>query len=84
MNFLGYRPDGQVGVRNHVLILPTSICASDTTRIIASQVEGAVTFNNQSGCAQVGIDQEYMLDLMAGFAEANGNVYDSSSSISWL
>ncbi len=75
MNFLGYRrPDGQVGVRNHVLILPTSICASDTTRIIASQVEGAVTFNNQSGCAQVGIDQEYMLDLMAGFA-ANGNVY---------
>ena len=75
MKFLGYRrPDGQVGVRNHVLILPTSICASDTTRIIASQVEGAVTFNNQSGCAQVGIDQEYMLDLMAGFA-ANGNVY---------
>ena len=41
MNFWGYkRPDGKVGIRNHVLILPASICASDTTRIIASQVEG--------------------------------------------
>lgn len=75
MNFLGYRrPDGQVGVRNYVLILPTSVCASDTTRIIAAQVEGAVTFNNQSGCAQVGLDQQYMMDMMAGYA-ANGNIY---------
>lgn len=47
MKFWGYRrPDGKVGIRNHVLILPASICASDTTRIIASQVEGAITFNN--------------------------------------
>ena len=49
MNFWGYkRPDGKVGIRNHILILPASICASDTTRIIASQVEGAITFNNQN------------------------------------
>ena len=48
MTFYGYkRPDGRVGVRNHVLILPASVCASDTTRIIAQQVTGAVTFNNQ-------------------------------------
>ncbi len=47
MKFWGYkRPDGKVGIRNHVLILSASICASDTTRIIASQVEGAITFNN--------------------------------------
>jgi len=52
MKFWGYRrPDGKVGIRNHVLILPASICASDTTRIIASQVEGAITFNNQNGCS---------------------------------
>ena len=49
MKFYGYkRPDGRVGIRNHILILPTSVCASDTTRIIASQVQGAVTFNNQN------------------------------------
>ena len=29
MTFYGYkRPDGRVGVRNHVLILPASVCAS--------------------------------------------------------
>ena len=40
MTFYGYkRPDGRVGVRNHVLILPASVCASDTTRIIAQQVD---------------------------------------------
>ena len=39
MNFYGYkRPDGRVGVRNKVLILPASVCASDTTRIISQQV----------------------------------------------
>ena len=46
MNFYGYRrPDGRVGVRNMVLILPASVCASDTARIISSQVVGSVTFN---------------------------------------
>jgi len=73
--FLGYRrPDGRVGIRNKVLILPTSICASDTTRIIASQIEGAVTFNNQLGCSQVPGDQQLTMDVMAGYA-ANPNVF---------
>lgn len=54
MEFWGYRrPDGKVGVRNKILILPASICATDTARIVASQVEGAVTFHNQNGCSQV-------------------------------
>ena len=75
MNFYGYkRPDGRVGVRNHVLILPASVCASDTTRIVASQVNGAVTFNNQQGCSQVASDQQLTMDVMAGYA-ANPNVY---------
>ena len=75
MTFYGYkRPDGRVGVRNHVLILPASVCASDTTRIIASQVTGAVTFNNQLGCSQVPVDQAYTMDVMAGFA-ATPNIY---------
>ena len=75
MTFYGYkRPDGRVGVRNKVLILPASVCASDTTRIIAQQVEGAVTFNNQLGCSQVASDQQYTMDVMAGYA-ANPNVY---------
>jgi altronate dehydratase large subunit len=75
MNFLGYkRPDGRIGIRNHVLILPTSVCASDTTRIISQQVKGTVTFNNQNGCSQVTSDQQFTMDVMAGFA-ANPNIY---------
>ncbi len=75
MKFYGYkRPDGRVGIRNHVLILPASVCASDTTRIVANNVEGAVTFNNQLGCSQVASDQEFTMDVMAGYA-ANPNVY---------
>lgn len=75
MKFWGYRrPDGKVGIRNHVLILPASICASDTTRIIASQVEGAITFNNQNGCSQVPPDMKLTMDVLAGYA-ANPNIY---------
>ncbi|MEG1858458.1 MAG: UxaA family hydrolase [Pseudoflavonifractor sp.] len=75
MNFYGYkRPDGRVGVRNHILILPASGCASDTTRLVAAQVDGAVTFNNQNGCSQVKSDQQLTMDVMAGYA-ANPNVY---------
>lgn len=75
MTFYGYRrPDGRVGIRNYVLILPASVCASDTTRIIAQQVNGAVTFNNQNGCSQVASDQQLTMDVLAGYA-ANPNVY---------
>lgn len=75
MEFLGYRrPDGRVGVRNKILILPASVCASDTAGIVAGQVEGAVTFHNQNGCSQVGADQQMTVDVMAGYA-ANPNVY---------
>lgn len=73
--FMGYRrSDGRVGIRNHVLVLPTSICASDTTERIARAVEGCVTFHNQNGCSQVGIDQQMTMDTMAGLA-ANPNIF---------
>ena len=75
MTFYGYRrPDGRVGVRNRVLILPASVCATDTARIIAQQVEGVISFNNQQGCSQVAPDQQFTMDVMAGYA-ANPNIY---------
>ena len=75
MTFYGYRrPDGRVGVRNRVLILPASVCATDTARIIAQQVEGSISFNNQQGCSQVAPDQQLTMDVMAGYA-ANPNIY---------
>lgn len=75
MNFLGYRrPDGKVGIRNHILILPTCACSSETCRIVASQVQGAVNIINQNGCAQVEGDLEITKQVLAGLA-ANPNVY---------
>ena len=68
MNFWGYRrPDGTVGIRNKVLILPASVCAADTARIISEQVAETVTFHNQSGCSQVKSDLDLTMRTMVGF-----------------
>ena len=73
--FYGYRrPDGRVGIRNNVLILPASICASDVCRMVSDSVPGTVSFNNQNGCSQTEKDFRYTLDILAGFA-ANPNIY---------
>lgn len=75
MKFMGYRrEDGRIGIRNHVLILPASICASDVARQVASLVQGTVTFHNLLGCSQTPIDQSCTLRAMAGMAD-NPNVY---------
>ncbi len=75
MKFMGYeRPDGKVGVRNHVLILPTCACASETCRIVASQVQGTVNIINQAGCAEVKGNEDITQRVLTGFA-ANPNVY---------
>jgi len=63
MNFMGYkRPDGSVGIRNHVLILPGCACASETCRVVASQVSGAVNIINNSGCAEVKGNEDHGRD----------------------
>ncbi|MCI1931557.1 MAG: UxaA family hydrolase [Clostridia bacterium] len=75
MKFKGYRrPDGRAGIRNHILILPCSLCASETARFIASQVPGAVYIPNQGGCAMAAADLEITLKVLSGFA-ANPNVF---------
>jgi altronate dehydratase large subunit len=58
MKIWGYpRPDGKVGIRNHVVIMPTVHCASETARRIAENIK-AVWIDNQHGCAQLGLDLE--------------------------
>ena len=75
MKFKGYRrPDGRVGIRNHVLILPCSLCASETARFIARQVPDAVYIPNEGGCAISSTDLEMTFRVLSGFA-ANPNVY---------
>lgn len=74
MKLYGYaRPDGTYGIRNHLLILPTSVCSSDTASRIASQVPGAVAVPHQHGCCEIGEDYEQTVRTLIGFGK-NPNV----------
>lgn len=74
MKLRGYlRPDGKYGIRNHLLVVPTSVCASDTAVRIASQVPGAVAIPHQHGCCQVGDDYAQTVRTLIGFGK-NPNV----------
>lgn len=74
MNFMGYkRNDGQVGIRNHLLIMPLVQCVNAITEEIANYVENAVTFCTGYGCCQIGTDAEQTRNTMIGFAK-NPNV----------
>ncbi len=49
--FYGYeRPDGSVGVRNHLLVLTPMDCSYEPAKRIAERVEGAVAVTQHHGC----------------------------------
>ena len=75
MQFWGYkRSEGRAGIRNHVLILPTCVCGSETARIVASQVRGAVNIVFNTGCSDVQANTDMSQKVLTGFA-CNPNVY---------
>lgn len=75
MEFYGYRrAEGRPGIRNHVLILPTCACGSETCRIVASQVRGAVNIVFNTGCSDVAANTAMSQKVLTGFAW-NPNVY---------
>lgn len=74
MKFLGYRrPDGKVGIRNHVVVMPGVVCADVAARKIASGA-GAVYLQNPHGCGQTQSDTARTLHILSGLL-ANPNVY---------
>ena len=75
MEFWGYRrAEGRAGIRNHVLILPTCVCGSESARIVASQVKGAVNIVFNTGCSDVQANTEMSQKVLTGLA-CNPNVY---------
>ena len=73
-SFKGYpRPDGKVGARNHVVVLPTVACANGVAGAIARQVEGVVPLYHGHGCGRGGRDLELHFRALAGLL-ANPNV----------
>lgn len=75
MQFWGYkRQEGRAGIRNHVLILPTCACGSESARIVASEVRGAVNIIFNTGCSDVAANTAMSQKVLMGFA-CNPNVY---------
>lgn len=75
LQFWGYRrAEGRPGIRNHVLILPGCACGSETARIVASQVRGAVNIVFNTGCSDVAANTAMSQKVLTGFA-CNPNVY---------
>lgn len=74
MKLMGYlRENGQYGIRNHVLVIPTSVCSSETATRIAELVPGAISIPHQHGCCQIGSDIELTAKTLIGFGK-NPNV----------
>ena len=72
--FAGYRrPDGRVGVRNHVLVLSPTGLTSAAAQRVASLVRGTVCVATGYGRGQVGGDAQLQFDTLAGLA-AHPNV----------
>jgi len=59
MNFMGYRrTDGAIGIRNHVLVIPSVVCANQVARGISQLVSESTWVEHQHGCTQLGADAE--------------------------
>ncbi len=78
--FLGYnRPDGKVGVRNEIWVIPTVGCVNNVAEAIAreanlwrlaqgkkySEVGEVIAFPHPYGCSQMGDDQEHTRQILA-------------------
>ena len=72
--FMGFnRPDGKVGVRNEIWVIPTVGCVNNVATAIAKKanafvkgsVEEVIAFPHPYGCSQMGDDQENTRKILA-------------------
>ena len=71
--FMGYRrPDGSVGIRNELWIIPTVGCVNKTAELLAKRfqtsadnVTGAYAFTHPYGCSQLGEDHAVTRAILA-------------------
>ena len=75
--FMGYRrPDGRVGVRNEIWIIPTVGCVNDIAKamardnqhLVTGSIDGLYTFTHPFGCSQTGEDHAQTRRLLAALA----------------
>ena len=67
MIFQGYvRPDGTVGSRNLVAVIPSVVCANDVAQAIVAQVQGTVGLYHHQGCCQLPPDLDRVTETLIG------------------
>lgn len=73
--FRGYRrPDGRIGTRNHVLVVPTVICSAVVAeRVAATAAPVSVALPHLAGCGQLGPDLRVTHETLAAYC-AHPNV----------
>ena len=74
VTFMGFnRPDGKVGVRNEIWVIPTVGCVNNVAAAIAKQanaflkgsVDEVIAYPHPYGCSQMGDDQENSRKILA-------------------
>ncbi len=64
--FAGFvRPDGSVGVRNVVAVIPSCGCAQHVARMVATAVPGAALVDYTGGCGETSADLAVATQLLA-------------------
>jgi len=58
-------PSG-AGIRDHVLVIPSVVCAAQASLVMAEGVGGAVAIEHQHGCAQLGGDAHLTAQVLVG------------------
>ena len=67
--FYGYeRPDGKVGSRNYVAVIPSVVCANEVVEAICGQVMGCRALLHHQGCCQLPPDLERVTDTLISLA----------------
>ena len=80
MEWYGYRrPDGSVGSRNHVIVLPVDDISNAAVRGVAAKISGTMALPHAYGRLQYGEDLELHFRTMIGTG-ANPNVAAATSS----
>lgn len=69
--FWGYvRPDGQVGCRNNVAVIPSVTCAGDVASAITRQVAGTVGYFHHQGCCQLPPDLDRVTETLISLGKS--------------
>ena len=71
MKWYGYRrPDGSVGSRNYVAIIPSVTCANDVANAIAREVQGTVVYLHHQGCCQLPPDLDRVTETLISLGKS--------------